>query len=219
MKLISKKLRKSLKWFAIKSSLVTVLLLAAVFVLDGCANRKPKNTNNLCSIFKEKRNWYHDAMDAVDKWGAPVPVLMAIMYQESSYQRDAKPPRRRLMGFIPWFRPSSAFGFAQVKDGTWDWYQEKTGNFGADRNDFTDAIDFIGWYVYQSNRSLKLSKWDAYHQYIAYHEGHAGYKNGAWKKKQWLVDVAGKVKLNAARYSKQFGSCQEDLKSRSWWPF
>ena len=53
------------------------------------------------------------------KWGAPVPVPIAMMYQESSFKHDALPPRYYFLGFIPWGRVSSAYGYAQAKDETW----------------------------------------------------------------------------------------------------
>ena len=41
---------------------------------------------------------------------------MAIIKQESSFIADAKPDRRKLLGFIPWKRKSSARGYAQAID-------------------------------------------------------------------------------------------------------
>ena len=43
-----------------------------------------------------------------------------------------------------------------------------------------------------------VSMWDAYNQYLAYHEGHGGHKNGSWKSKEWLQQVASKVKQKSA---------------------
>jgi hypothetical protein len=36
---------------------------------------------------------------------------------------------------VPWSRPTSAYGFSQAVDATWDWYQQSTGNPDADRGD------------------------------------------------------------------------------------
>ena len=65
--------------------------------------------------FEEKDDWYDDAADARDEWGSPIPVMMAIMHQESRFQADAKPPRKKLLGFIPGSRLSSAYGYSQAK--------------------------------------------------------------------------------------------------------
>ena len=142
------------------------------------------------------------------------------MRQESSFKQDAKPGRDFLMWVIPWGRKSSAYGYAQVLDGTWDWYREETGNRGADRDNFEDAADFIGWYTNISQRTLGISKWDAYNQYLAYHEGHGGYKRKTFLKKKWLMEVANKVDGYSQNYSRQLQSCEDELDGGFWlWPF
>lgn len=190
-----------------KTNLFLCLLLTLI-ILSGCSTRPPKHINNACSIFDEKSSWYKAANKSYKKWGVPVHVQLAIMHQESRFVDDAKPPRRKLFWFIPWTRPSSAFGYAQAKDSTWDWYTDKTGNWFADRDDFKDAVDFIGWYGHMSYKTLKISKWDAYGQYLAYHEGHGGYKRRTYLKKKWLMQVAKKVKANADRYAQQLKQCR-----------
>lgn len=86
------------------------------------------------------------------RWGAPVQVPMAMMYQESSFKHDALPPRYYFLGFIPWGRVSSAYGYAQAKDETWADYKREAGGWGASRDDFADALDFMGWYIQKSQR-------------------------------------------------------------------
>ena len=189
-------------------------------LLSACSTSPPRNTANACDIFTEKDDWYEASQDAFDKWGVPVHVQLAIIHQESRFKHDAKPPRDKLFWFIPWFRKSSAYGYAQVKDSTWDWYREKTGNRWADRDDYEDAVDFIGWYGNVTHRTLGISKWDAYNQYLAYHEGHGGFKRKTYKKKPWLMKVARKVDSNAKRYRAQIGKCKDELESGwSLWPF
>jgi hypothetical protein len=142
---------------------------------------------------------------------------MAIIKQESAFRFDARPKRKKLLGVIPWLRPTSAYGFAQVKDSTWDWYQQQTGNGRARRTSFTDAIDFVGWYTNKTQQTLGVSKWDAQNQYLAYHEGHGGFKRKTYRKKAWLTPVASKVARNAKRYASQLHSCRESLDSRRGW--
>ena len=88
---------------------------------------------------RQNNDWYDAAMDMQSRWKVPIPVAMAMMYQESGYRYDAKPPMDYFL-FIPIGRKSSAYGYAQVKDETWDDYKDQTGNGWADRDDFEDAI-------------------------------------------------------------------------------
>jgi len=189
-------------------------------ILNGCFAAQPSNLNNICDIFQEKRSWYKSAKRSFEKWGVPIHVQMAIIYQESRFEADAKPPRTKLLGIIPTFRPSSAYGYAQIKDDTWAWYRAKSGNRGADRDDFDDVVDFIGWYGKQSQVRLGISKWNAEQQYLAYHEGHGGYAKKTYAQKPWLMKVAHKVGINASRYGKQLAGCQGEL-DKGWglWPF
>jgi len=189
-----------------------------MLLVSGCASAPPPQLNDACAIFHDKSGWFEDANDAYKKWGVPVHVQLAIIWQESRFRAQAKAPKDTLLGFIPWGRKSSAYGFAQVKDSTWDWYVQKSGNSGADRDDFEDVTDFIGWYGNYSQQTLGISKWDAFHQYLAYHEGHGGYKRKTFNHKPWLINVAHKVERRAARYRAQIARCRDDLDS-GWWPF
>ncbi len=193
--------------------LLPILLLA---LLAGCATTPPSNINDSCAIFREKDDWYDATKDVYEKYGVPQQVQIAIIHQESHFKYDAKPEREYLLGFIPWFRPSSAFGYAQVKDDTWDWYRDKSGHWFADRDDFEDAVEFIGWYCDLAHREAGISKWDAYGLYLAYHEGIGGYKAKSYLKKPWLVEVARKVKVRAAQYGAQLKRCRGELED-SWW--
>lgn len=183
-------------------------LFFLLLALAGCAVIPPKNSDNICSTFREKEDWYGNANAAYQKWGVPVPVLMAIMHQESHFVADAKPPRVWLLGLIPWFRQNSAYGYAQALDATWDDYLDSVGRWGADRDDFADATDFIGWYNYLSNKRLGIAKTDAKNLYLAYHEGHNGYRKKRYLQKKWLMQVAAAVAKRAALFHKQLAVCQ-----------
>jgi len=197
-----------------------VLVTAALMVLMNCATTPPSSVDNACTIFSEKEDWYKASLNAKEKYGLPLHVQLAIMRQESSFKHDAAPPRETFLGIPLWWRKSSAYGYAQVKDATWDWYKSKTGNWSADRDDYADAVDFMGWYTSISQQALGISKWDTYNQYLAYHEGHGGWKRKTYLKKSWLVKVAKKVERTAQRYASQLKNCQDDLASSSWWwPF
>ncbi|WP_436409846.1 transglycosylase SLT domain-containing protein [Pseudoalteromonas phenolica] len=196
----------------IKKSFLTLSFAA---VLSGCATAPPKQPDNICKIFEEKEDWYYDARDAQNKWGSPKHVLMAMMYQESSFRHDAAPPMEYFLGFIPIGRASSAYGYSQAKTPTWQDYIRETGNSGADRDDFEDAIDFMAWFVNKTHKVNGISKWDAYAQYLNYHEGWGGYKRGTYRKKKWLMAVANKVKHRAGRYGAQLKRCEAEL-DKSW---
>ena len=189
------------------------LIFGAVIIasLVGCAAAPPKNTSNLCEIFTEKKGWYKDSRKASKRWNGDIAVMMAMIYQESSFKARARPPRKKILGIIPGPRPASAYGYAQAINATWDIYKKSTGNKGADRNKFKDAVDFVGWYNHQSHRKNRIKKNDAYNLYLAYHEGHGGFVKKTFRKKKWLKDVSKKVSKRSARYRLQLNSCESRL--------
>ncbi|MCL1091233.1 hypothetical protein L2744_16815 [Shewanella profunda] len=195
----------------------TILLCITMGLLSGCATSPPKSPDNLCDIFQEHRSWYDSAKDARDKWGVPVHVPLAMMYQESSFKHNAAPPMEYFLGFIPIGRASDAYGYAQAKNMTWDDYVRETGNSWSSRSNFDDAMDFMGWYISKTNKINGVSKWDARAQYLNYHEGWGGYRRGTHKSKAWLIKVANKVDDRSKRYAAQYQTCKEDLDSSWLW--
>ncbi len=191
------------------------LCIFIVALLGGCAT-PPSNVNNVCEIFREKGGWYGDAKKASERWGSPIPTMMAIIHQESRFRAYAKPPRKYFLWIIPAGRMSDAYGFAQAKDDTWDWYLKKGGYRGADRDDFGDAVDFVGWYNHQSARMCNINPADTYHLYLAYHEGHGGFNRRTYAKKEWLKRVAHKVSARSQSYAQQLASCREELERGGW---
>lgn len=189
-------------------------------LLTACATTPPTDPDNACRIFTQKPDWYQAALATQHKWGLPVQIQLAIIRQESSFQHNAQPPRATFLGIPLWWHKTSAYGYAQVKDSTWDWYQDKTGNSWASRDDFADASDFIGWYANLSHRELGISKWDTYNQYLAYHEGQGGWKRKSYRAKPWLRRVAQRVADQASIYGAQLRHCRKELEDAgSWWPF
>ena len=185
-------------------------LFLSLFLITACASSSPpKNSADVCKIFKEKRSWYKAAKRTEDRWNIPVSVTMAIIKQESSFIAAAKPPRTKLLGFIPWKRQSSAKGYAQAIDGTWEMYVNERGKWFKSRNDFDDAVDFIGWYTSKSETILKISKQDAFKQYLAYHEGWGNFKH--YKKNKKVIGLAKKVEKQSNIYKKQLLSCSNSL--------
>jgi len=84
----------------------------------------------------------------------------------------------------------------------------------ASRVNFADAADFIGWYINKTYTINNVSKNDAYNQYLAYHEGHGGFKNKTYKSKDWLIDVANQVKSRANNYQNQLQDCKSKFKKK-----
>ena len=174
----------------------------------------PKNTADSCSIFSERYLWYKYAKKTELKWGTPIHVQLAIIKMESDFDWLAKPERYKLFKIIPYKRPSSSFGYSQAVKGTWRQYKTETGNKYALRSRFKDSVDFIGWYTNKSEKILKISKSDAYRQYIAYHEGWGAYKN--YKQNQKIVSLAKKVQKQSNKYKKQLSKCKNRLTTRKY---
>ena len=198
--------------------------LCLVFILFlGCATTPPpRYIYDICEIFRENPRWYKAARKSYKKWGVPIPILMAIMHQESKFMADAKPPRGSCLWIFPGPRPSSAYGYTQASNETWKEYQDSTGHTGADRDDFEDSVDFIGWYSHLSYKRCRISKNDTSQLYLAYHEGHGGFKRETYRKKAWLLGVARKVEGRAKTYKGQLASCERQFQRRGCcflWPF
>jgi len=196
--------------------LITVSFSMLSLCLLACSNTPPKNIANSCEIFRDRGDWYDDAKDSFERWGVPIHVQLAIIHQESRFKHDAETEMEYFLWIIPIGRKSTAYGYAQVKDETWDWYRDKTRNWGADRDDFADAVDFVGWYGNMTYETLKVSKWDAKNQYLAYHEGHGGFRRKSYEQKPWLKKVAYKVEANAKSYRAQLAGCKDELEA-GWW--
>ena len=190
-------------------------LLSIMFIFAvACTSVEFTNTADSCILFKEKKHWYKATKKSYDKWGTSIALQLAIINQESSFKQFAKPERKKILGFIPGARPSTAFGFAQVTNPTWNWYKSSTGNNNASRANFYDITDFIGWYSNQTRKMLGISKNDYYNQYLAYHEGHSGWKKNSFKSKKWLIEVAKKLETNANMYNNQLKECEDDLNKK-----
>ncbi|MEJ6671598.1 MAG: hypothetical protein QMC05_05305 [Pseudomonadales bacterium] len=188
--------------------------VVAVLLLASCTAKQPSNIDNICEIFSEQRAWYKAANKSAKRWGTTIPVMMSVIHQESSFKAKAKPPRTKILWVFPGPRPASAKGYAQAIDGTWDSYRRSTGRWSADRNDFKDASDFIGWYIDQSASKNGIAKTDAQNLYLSYHEGQGGFAKGTHQGKPWLLKVAKKVEARAKTFDRQLKGCERKFKKR-----
>lgn len=188
------------------------LKLAVIVLVASCGGGRnysaPRDLDNACAIAGE-RPAYMSAMRAAERrWGVPVPVMMATIHQESKFVGNARTPHQFALGIIPIGRQSSAYGYSQALDGTWEEYIRETGNRRARRDDIRDATDFMGWYMHGSTQRLGISKADAASQYLAYHEGRSGFARGSHYSKGWLMAVSGRVASRAQLYDAQLASCR-----------
>ena len=113
-----------------------------------------------------------------------------------------------VLGVIPVGRQSSAFGYSQALDGTWEEYQRDEGGRGARRDDMDDSADFMGWYMTGTTERTGVALDDIRNQYLAYHEGRTGYLRGTYRSKSWLLRIADDVTARAATYQGQLANCR-----------
>jgi len=187
-------------------------LLIAILILASCGPSvppPPRNMNDACAIAAERPRWHKEMLKVEQKWGVPEHVQMATIYQESKFRGDARTPLDFALGVIPMGRDSSAYGYAQAIDSTWDWYRRDTRNLNARRDNFGDAVDFMGWYMDQSTEKLSISKADARSQYLAYHDGHSGYARKTYRRKKWLLRISSEVAARADVYQEQLAMCRK----------
>jgi len=183
-------------------------LLFLLLLISACSSI-PQNTSNSCKIFDERYLWYKHTKKVEQKWGTPIYIQLAIIKMESDFDWLAKPARQKIFKIIPFKRPSSSFGYSQAVKGTWEQYKKETGNKLATRVRFKDSVDFIGWYTNKTESILKISKKDAFRQYLAYHEGWGNYKY--YKKNKKVIGLAKKVEKQSNIYKKQLLKCKNLL--------
>jgi hypothetical protein len=185
----------------------------AVLCLASCGGgggnySAPRQLDDACAIIRERPQYLRAMTAAERRWGIPVHVQMAAIHQESKFIGNARTPHTFALGVIPMGRQSTAYGYSQALNGTWEEYQASAGSRRAKRDDISDATDFMGWYMDESSRSLGIAKDDAEAQYLAYHEGRTGYANQSYLGKPWLVEVAARVGDRADLYREQLQSCR-----------
>jgi hypothetical protein len=185
-----------------------LLLMFLASCGGGGSYSAPRQLDDACAIIRE-RPQYLRAMEKTERrWNVPVHVQMATIYQESKFIGNARTPYTYTLGVIPMGRQSTAYGYSQALNGTWEEYQKSAGGRRSKRDDIEDATDFMGWYMDESSRSLGISKDDAEAQYLAYHEGRNGYASQSYEGKPWLQDVAAAVGKRSELYREQLQYCR-----------
>lgn len=204
---------------------LTKYLSVALFVpvlLVACASAppSPQDQNDVVAMFQEHPSWYWATQRVQKEYGIPESVQMAIIHQESHFRSDAKTPRIKLLGFIPWAHETSATGYGQALDGTWAQYQALPGNFRKSRQNFSDNADFIGWFAKTQAKDLAhVSPDNAKELYLVYHEGVQGYLHGSYTSKPDVIAIANHVQAQADRYHDQLIAHAAGLPKKSFLNF
>jgi hypothetical protein len=188
---------------AYNSRLKVAVLLLFVPWLEGCHHGQPKNIDDACEMYRDFPGWLSVGKEVQKRWGTPLSLQLAVIYTESRFEAQAQPKRE----FMHLFHKSSARGYAQALDSVWRIYVHSTHQLGADRENFSEASDFIGWYTHISKERFGMPYNNTFDHYLAYHEGWAGYAKGSYKRQKWLIQVAREAQRQAARYQKQLFSC------------
>ena len=153
-----------------------------------------KMQENACVLLKNYPHWRKVLFEAKRQWKMEPSYILAFLHQESRFNPKA-------------LSKSMAYGFAQVKDDSWDWYVLKTGNKIGSRERFDDAVDFISFYAHANVKRNGVALNDVKKQYLAYHEGMGGYEQGSYLEKPWLIEVSDKVVRWANMYREQLKRC------------
>ncbi|WP_455480802.1 transglycosylase SLT domain-containing protein [Bartonella sp. B12(2025)] len=189
-----------------------LFLGALVFLLEGCATTSPIYTDNACTVLAQKDGFF-DSWEKASKraeihYGIPMPIILATINMESSFRYNARPPRTKLLGFIPWKRRSTAYGYSQALDSTWAMYVRSTGRFFARRTNFADAADFVAWYHRQSVQRNGVRANDAYNLYLNYYMGHSAYARSRGHVTAALAQAARRMERMSIQYEKQLRACR-----------
>ena len=215
--------RRATRWFRAlgwRRALAVVLVAAAAVGLAARwawrqaapPERPPRTSEDICSVLREKPHWYAATRAAAAESQVAEGILLAIIETESRFEGGARPPRRRLLGVVPWRHVSTASGYAQALDGAWGEFEAHLGR-PARRTRFDDSVRFVGWYLERARRRLGLGD-DVAGLYLAYHEGIAGYRSGRWRGKQSLRRLATRVAARSGYMQERLEQCRRELTLR-----
>ncbi|WP_317992555.1 transglycosylase SLT domain-containing protein [Bartonella gliris] len=188
-----------------------LFLVALVFLLGGCTTSRPLYTNNACAVLAQKNgffdNWGRASKNAEMRHGIPMSIILATINMESGFRHNARPPRKKLLGFIPWKRRSTAYGYSQALDSTWAIYLRSAGRPFARRTNFADAADFVAWYHRQTVLRNGVRFDDAYSLYLNYHMGHGAYTRSRGYVPAALTQAAERMARISRHYEQQLRTC------------
>ena len=196
---------------------ILLVIIAIESKINSGESKSTRYVNNACKMLKENPDWYLSLKASEEKWKTPIHIQLGMIRQESAFKHNAKPKRpNRWHEFGDNFS-STAKGYSQALNGTWDHYLKSTRGALKSRSSFKDATDFIGWYNSKSKNNNNISLDDPKQLYLAYHEGRGGYKRKTYNSKPSLIKVARKVEKQAKDYGWQLKQCRQELEdNRSW---
>jgi hypothetical protein len=179
---------------------ISLLLFAA---LAACSAPKPAETplqpaNATCALIASHKGWAEALANAQARWETPPAPLLAVVRQESNFEV----PKRAT-------QPLAPYGYAQADARTWSAYRTAVKRPHADRADFADAVDFIGWYfaATRARTGANYAKQLATH-YLAYSRG----QNRPGKASPAARKNAAQVVAYAKAYQKDLAACPPKLK-------
>ncbi|WP_370931524.1 hypothetical protein [Bartonella sp. DGB1] len=184
--------------------------LLLYMLLSACAS-VPADKNDICSVLIQKNgllvNWEKASKSAAMTHKIDLELILATIFIESSFNSYAKPQRTKVLGFIPWKRLSSAYGYAQALDSSWKDYIKDTGRIYADRHNFYDATDFIAWYYRKSIDRHNIKPKDYKSLYITYHLGNNSPTHLRKNIPEHIMKTAQRLDNLTKNYSSQLYKC------------
>lgn len=192
-----------------KRTLAFISVIASLAALtSGCSSDPASGADNLCSVFQDHDAWYAAAHRTHQKYGIPMHVAFALLVHEDSVASGNARDKTVSFQNGAVIKPiSEEQGYLVVDDAVWEEYLDDEGSFLSDRDDFTDALDFIGWYMTKTKERTGIAYTDAYNQYLNYREGWDAYKGGEHQGKDWLVTEAESARERAERFRTQLLHC------------
>lgn len=188
-----------------------IILLVIIAIESKINSGESKSTmyvNNACKMLKENPDWYLSLKASEEKWETPVYIQLGMIRQESAFKHDAKPKRANRWHEFGDNFSSTAKGYSQALNGTWDHYLKNTRGALKSRSSFKDATDFIGWYNSKSKVINNINLNDPKQLYLAYHEGWNGYRLKTYEKKGFLTQSTKNVVYWSGKYKAQLKNCE-----------
>lgn len=131
---------------------------------------------------------------------------------ESSVTPYAVPwKKQKRFGLTVLKAQSSAYGYAQVLNATWQDYEQSYPGFWLYRSNFYDSIHFAHWYRNAFHSSLKAST--LYEFYLLYHDGPGRYQRGDASS----LSLAKKAHARTNVQRKIWEDCKKSVEWRSNW--
>lgn len=181
--------------------LAFIVVALAIIIIDFSDDVEVDANMTACEILKEHPSWSKSLKQAEKQYSLSPSFAMGLIYQESRFKADAKS------------NYSTAYGYAQAINATWKHFQQDVKK-NARRDNFDDSVQFIGWYMAQLSKSLKIRMSDHENLYMAYMLGATGfkrYKAGTFKNKAKIEEdkkLGAKVKAYTKTYKNQLKKCK-----------